>query len=92
MTLSLCLHCQRNSGCKSRGLCNACYADRGIRDQYACNRPDLSSAGLGLEDGPRPLPPRTDAVTKEERLAVLEERAAAGQQLWCNEDARRDLS
>jgi hypothetical protein len=92
MTMPLCLHCQRNVGCKARGLCNYCYADRVIRQQYECRRPDLSNKGLGMECGPRPTPPRTDAVTFEDRLRVLEERMAAGMGLWNHKDAEPDLT
>jgi hypothetical protein len=79
-----CVHCGhvRRRSLGPRGLCWRCFEDTDIRKRYpVLTRPNF--AGLGLESK-HPLPPlATDAIPGTSlKLAVLEERAANGQQLW----------
>ena len=87
----LCRHCQKKKASRPRGLCFSCYGQEGVREKY----PSTSKfARLGILDrfGTQPLPtmPTKALPGTTEKVTVLAERAAAGQQLWHPEDARSE--
>lgn len=77
-----CRHCRRPKVNRPRGLCWSCYCRPGVRGLY----PSASKfARRGVPDGhgPRPRPEPTRALAgSAEKLAELERRAAAGQELF----------
>lgn len=85
----LCRHCGKEKVNRPRCLGWKCFYSPGVRDLYP---PTSKFARKGVADGwflGRPLPEPTDAVPgTPEKLAVLERRAAAGQQLFHPHDAR----
>lgn len=87
----VCVHCAGASGRpvnRPRGLCRTCYYTPGVRERY---QPVSDRGRLGLGRGyghSRPLPEPTEAMPgTPEKLAVLEDRALAEQQLWHPLDA-----
>jgi hypothetical protein len=83
-----CRHCGGPLANRPRGLCWGCYHAPGVRDNY---QPTSKYACRGVADsyGPRPLPaqPTAAAPGSAEKIRVLEERAARGEQLWHPQDA-----
>jgi hypothetical protein len=81
----LCQHCDRNPVTRSRGLCWSCFYSPGVRERYP---PTLHTRhGLGRARKRLPCEP-TDALPgSPEKIRVLMERAARGQELFHEEDA-----
>jgi hypothetical protein len=73
-----CRHCGAKAT-KPRRLCWRCYADAAIRERYTQLQRQQRREGRGR----KPLPQPTDALPgTEAKMRVLEERRAAGQELW----------
>lgn len=86
-----CLHCRRNKPQRhKRGLCFRCYHhEPGVRSQYPTSGSKYARRGIGHGGGLNPPDEPTAAVPgSEAKVAVLEQRAAAGLRLWHPEDAR----
>lgn len=80
-----CLHCRRRPANKCRGLCTSCYYRPGVRDLYPTLSSKFNTRGVGVGvKGRRPLPKRPTKARPgtAEKVAVLRERAAAGEQLF----------
>lgn len=88
MNRGVCRHCNRNRVGRPRGLCTACYYRPGVRDLYPSTHP-FARFGSGQGTGNRPLPPEPTRHPPGSpgKLAVLEERAAAGVGLHHPRDA-----
>lgn len=83
----ICRHCHNpKKGIDRRGLCRPCYRDPDVRAQYAVI--PTTNCGLALSNAKLPMPNTpTDAQPgSEEKVAILEARAAAGEQLWHPKD------
>jgi hypothetical protein len=86
----VCRHCARCAATRPRGLCWACFNDPAVRVLYPTH-PTLGRTGVGLSSArsrelpaePTAAPPGTD-----DKMAVLEQRAAEGVCLWHPADAR----
>src|SRR6185295_13866424 len=79
----LCRHCDRNPVTRSRGLCGSCFYSPGVRERY----PPLLRGGHGMGRKRLPCEP-TDALPgTPEKIRVLMDRAARGQELFHDEDA-----
>jgi hypothetical protein len=66
-----------------------CYYDRRVRALYAAR----SNGRRGLDNSgrERPLPPPTTALPgSPEKIAILQQRAAQGLELWHPDDERLD--
>jgi hypothetical protein len=90
----LCKHCKLAFGDRPRGLCRECYYNLGIRDCYPVilNPHTRRGSGLPLENGDadhRPIPaqPTNAKPGSYDKILVLQERAAKGQQLFHPQDA-----
>ena len=85
----ICRHCGQFAISRPRGLCWHCYYAPGVRNLYPSTsiyaRRGVANV-LGL--GPLPASPTTAAPGTPEKLAVLEDRAKAGQSLTHPADAR----
>ncbi len=83
-----CRNCNKGKVCRPRGLCWPCYYAPGVRDRYpSTSKYARRSYGNYFRTGPLPTP--TDAAPgSEEKLRVLESRAAAGEQLHSPLDAK----
>lgn len=93
--LAACKHCGGGPVNRPRGLCWACYYTPGVKDRYPIlyslgpqGRPKGGYYGLGNGNFTGTLPEPTEALPgTPEKIAVLEYRAANGQQLWHPQDA-----
>ncbi len=85
----LCRHCERPKVSRPRGLCWTCYYTPGVKALYPSTS-KYAHRGVGGGNRHRPLPatPTTAAPCTPEKLAVFQERIAAGQSLFHPEDAR----
>ena len=84
-----CRHCQVRLRCRSKGLCSTCSSTPSIRAMYA------SEVNRGVEDfcGAPPLAEPTDTIPgTESRIAVYQERAAAGLAVFHPRDAKAVLT
>ena len=85
---TLCKHCQKYAGSKSRGLCNYCFGDEAIRALYP--------AKLRWYSNPRPTAPTTPAeptITRpgsEDRIQELMRRVEERLILWHPDDLTLD--
>ena len=89
--MRICRHCRRAPVTRARGLCYRCYYGRGVRALY----PSTSKfARHGVEDfnGRALLPPfPTPAMPgTPEKIAILQQRASLGVELWHPDDALLD--
>jgi len=89
-TAKRCRHCRdpRKLITRPRGLCWHCYYTPGVRDQY----PSASKFGVrgvaNLGHRNAPLPEPTTAMPgSPEKIAVMEERALRGEQVFHPDDA-----
>jgi hypothetical protein len=87
----LCRHCEAHNAHRPRGLCVVCYNDLGIRRLYPPTS-RFANRGIGDFSGDVQLPPApTHALPgTPEKIAVLQQRARLGQQLWHPQDAAFD--
>jgi hypothetical protein len=92
MSRQRCRHCLVRHATRARSLCWRCSLDPAVRalhplgPRHRCDRrgvEDFNGAG-------RPCVPTRAQPNTAEKLAVLAERAAAGQSLFHRDDARRD--
>lgn len=91
---ALCRHCKVKRVNRHRGLCWTCYHTPSIRQAYATDS-TYGQIGHGADvAGGYALPDRpTDTIPgSEERIRVLQERAAQGVSLFHPADARRELT
>jgi hypothetical protein len=90
--IKICKHCQCCKVNRPRGLCWTCYYTPGVKDQYGPVS-KFGRRGLGNHlKSKLPLPERaTSAIPgSEEKIRILMERVAKGQQLFHPEDLRKD--
>jgi hypothetical protein len=81
----LCRNCDRNQVTRSRGLCWSCFYAPGVRERYP--PADKRRCGLGTGRKRMPCAP-TDAIPgSPEKIRVLMDRAARGQELFHEHDA-----
>jgi hypothetical protein len=87
--LGPCVRCGRVKHLRPRDLCFICYYIPGVREQYQERPARQARTGLGTGKAPRKRSPSpTDALPgTPEKVAVLEQRAAAGLLLWHPADA-----
>lgn len=85
-----CLHCQRPRPKKGRGLCGTCYDQRAVRGRYAPGAVSTAGAGVCKANArlPPPARPTRHPPGSEDKVAVMEQRAAAGEMLFHPDDAR----
>ena len=85
-----CQHCHRRAVSRPRGLCWTCFGTAGVRDLYPVSAAPSNVRGVGNGGSRRPLPaePTHHPPGTDEKMAVLERRAAAGEQLFHPDDAR----
>jgi hypothetical protein len=84
-----CRHCHARQVGRPRGLCWDCFFTPGVRELYPPT--DKSSRrGVGNVRGAAPLPaePTSTLPGTEEKVRVLEQRAARGEELWHPLDSR----
>ncbi len=91
--MTCCRHCHKNKArADRRGFCWACSRKPAVRQQY----PETSKygrRGVGIRAKGRPAcQPTTALPGTEAKVADLAARAAAGQHLFCDADARRDCA
>jgi hypothetical protein len=89
--MPMCRHCQQAPASRPRGLCWVCYYASGVRQLYPSTS-KFARRGLGINPGRLKLPPfPTQALPGTlEKIAVLEQRASLGQELWHPDDAPMD--
>lgn len=77
-----CRHCGHPKVTRPRGLCWTCYHQPGIRAEYA-SESKYARRGVRDQSGAKKTPEPTDALPgTAEKVAVLRQRAARGEQLW----------
>ena len=83
-----CRHCQAFRRSLKRGLCWTCYRDTSVREMY----PSRVRQGVRDFNGANvPIPAPTSAPPgSPKKVAVLEQRALEGQQLFSPMDAREE--
>ncbi len=82
----LCRHCDRFPVRRPRGLCWSCYYKPGVRERYPPAAP-TGRRGLGFGDTRLPAEPTAAAPGSVEKIRVLMERVANGQELFHPDDA-----
>ena len=89
--MGACRRCARERDWMCRGLCNSCYKDRGIRQEYGTPPssgrtawPDADHCG----DWGAPTTPCLGLPGSEMKVQALQERAALGISLWHPQDLR----
>ncbi len=80
----LCRHCDRNQVSRPRGLCWSCFYSPGVRERYP---PAGSNRGPGIGRKRLPCEPTYAPPGSPEKIRVLMDRAARGQELFHMEDA-----
>lgn len=89
-----CKHCRRDVYLDRRGLCNGCYRNKVIREQYPslCNARENTKTVVhnnNLVPCARP----TDALPgTEEKILVMRDRFRRGEQIHHPEDAQYEMS
>lgn len=86
----ICRNCNTPQCHKARGLCWRCYLDADVREKFPlpgwrnAKARWNGSLGIGESNHTRPLPdqPTNAQPGTEEKIRVLEERAAAEVALW----------
>ncbi len=74
----LCRHCNETPGTRARGLCWRCYYAPGVRGRYASK----IDRGAGLRKGRLPCVPTSAMPGSSEKIRILADRAARGQELF----------
>jgi len=88
VNLPLCRHCQKNKVNRPRGLCWTCYYTPCVRELYP-SESKFGRRGVLDRKTPRPMPEPTEAQPgTPQKVAVLEQRAKLGQNLWHPLDPR----
>src|SRR6516164_2802827 len=88
----LCRHCQKVKSNRPRGLCWSCYYTPGVRELFPSTS-KFARRGVVDFNGRARMPEPTSALPgTPEKVAVLEQRARLGQQLWHPLDARLETS
>ena len=82
----LCRHCDRYQARRPRGLCWSCYYSPGVRERYPPARP-TNRRGVGFGNSRLPAEPTGAPPGTPEKLFVLMDRAAKGQELFHPNDA-----
>ena len=84
----LCRHCGKEVVTRPRGLGWKCFYTPGVKELYP-----LGDGYYGVSDymGSRPLPPEpTDIEPGEAKIAIFQQRASGGYNLWHPLDKRRE--
>jgi hypothetical protein len=86
--MTICRHCGRGRVSRPRGLCWTCYYTPGVRELYPVTS-KYGRRGVGNGYGKsKPATHPTNALPGSlEKVLVLSERAALGQDLWHVDDA-----
>lgn len=95
MKRTMCIHCHKRLITRPRQLCRGCYYSPGLRERYPPKIVNTDSRGSGIANKRTlPLPPEPTQTRpgSEERILVLQDRAAKGFQLWHPDDVVIDLS
>lgn len=86
-----CRHCQKFYINRPRGLCWRCFYTPGLKELYPPTAP-CGRRGHGMNGMKDPhVKPTHHLPLTEEKMAVLEQRAANCQPLFSKDDARRTL-
>lgn len=84
--IAVCRSCQELRKIARRGICWRCYDNPAVRPQYARQ---IAFDGLGLDEGHRkPCEPTPHAPGTPGKLLVLIDRAARGEELFHEDDAK----
>lgn len=86
--VAICLHCQQPRSLAARGLCWVCHKDPDVRDLYPCRAPGRQPEGPTVGDSRQSADPTPALPGTAEKMAVMEERARAGESLFHPEDGR----
>lgn len=84
----LCRHCQRSLVSRPRGLCWSCFYTPEVRELYPVSS-KFARRGLGIGNSvvvPPPFP-TTALPGTNEKIAILQQRALARQELFHPQDA-----
>lgn len=86
--MTKCQHCHHGNATRPRGLCHGCYVRPSVRKKF----PSELNRGHGVDNfaGRKPEPTRHRPGTPE-KVAVLEERAKRGEELFHEEDVEIDI-
>ncbi len=76
-----CLHCRR-PGQYCRGLCLTCFQSDTIRDLFPKLRSNRRGVGVGNDDMPVDDAPTEAWPGSEEKIKVMEDRAARGRAIF----------
>jgi len=84
----ICQHCNQHIASRPRGLCWTCYYTPGLRDGYPVKDSPSNRRGHGFAvvRTSTAESPTAAAPGSEEKIAVLEARMKAGQDLWHPDD------
>lgn len=87
--MKVCRHCNERKANRPRGLCWTCYHSD-AREKYSVSEHLGANRGISLGNRTPGLPetPTDVAPGSDEKVRVLEERAAAGVALWHPGDYR----
>lgn len=87
----MCRHCNRVPSNRPRGLCWSCYYTPGVRDLYPSTSKFARRGVCDFNGKIKPPSGPTSAMPgTEEKVAILEQRAARGEGLWHPADAPMD--
>lgn len=82
----LCRHCHRKEVIRPRGLCWTCYYTPGLKDHYPSTSM-FARRGVGIDGrGQIPAEPTDAPPGSEDKIRVMEERAARGESLFHPDD------
>lgn len=94
-----CRHCRRARVCRPRGLCWQCFYTPAIRELYPANaKYTIQGFGLNVQDAKLPSRPTQALPGSPEKIAVMQQRARLGQELFHpldvihSQEAERTLS
>lgn len=88
----VCIHCRTRKPARARGLCHRCYFTPHVRALYQPTCPPRHLPSPVGQNAPTKVPTPTSARPgSAEKIRVLEERAARGEQLWHPLDAVGDV-
>lgn len=87
----LCIHCKNAKVSRPRNLCWKCYYTDDVREQYPIMDVPQNNRGACGKDFNKILPhaPPTKALPgTEDKISVMEKRAAEGRPIFSPEDAK----